>query len=289
MMTKTLAIILLTSSSAIGIAQNVNIPDANFKAYLVGNTSINTTPDTEIDVSEAQAYSGSINCANLSISNMTGIEAFTAITNLNCTDNQITSIDLSQNLALTYLSVYNNNLTSLDVSQISSLNRLWCMFNPITSLDLSQNSNLVFLQANNCSLTSLNLANGNNTNFIGASSNNNNLTCIQVDDAAYSIANWTSGDFSKDAGASFSDNCAGTSSIETSSQFSLNIFPNPAYSTLNIESSKNDIIKILNSLGKTVQVQKVEKGMNTLSIDILENGIYIIVTENGITQKFIKQ
>ena len=32
--------------------QNVNIPDANFKAYLVGNSAINTNGDTEIQVSE---------------------------------------------------------------------------------------------------------------------------------------------------------------------------------------------------------------------------------------------
>ena len=37
----------------IGFGQNVNIPDANFKAYLVGNTAINTNGDSEIQVSEA--------------------------------------------------------------------------------------------------------------------------------------------------------------------------------------------------------------------------------------------
>ena len=33
--------------------QNVNIPDANFKAYLVGNPEINTNTDAERQVSEA--------------------------------------------------------------------------------------------------------------------------------------------------------------------------------------------------------------------------------------------
>lgn len=39
-------------------AQNINIPDVNFKAYLVGNTSINTNSDSEISISEAQTFTG---------------------------------------------------------------------------------------------------------------------------------------------------------------------------------------------------------------------------------------
>ena len=35
-------------------AQNVNIPDANFKAYLVKNKKINLNLDDEIDISEAK-------------------------------------------------------------------------------------------------------------------------------------------------------------------------------------------------------------------------------------------
>jgi hypothetical protein len=80
--------IILTLTVFIGLvsqtnAQNVNIPDPNFKAYLVGNTAINTNADTEIQVSEAQAFTGNIDCQNLNIADLTGIEAFTNITHLN--------------------------------------------------------------------------------------------------------------------------------------------------------------------------------------------------------------
>ena len=73
-------------------AQNVNIPDANFKAALVGNTAINTNADAEIQVSEATAYTGSIIVGSLSIADLTGIEAFTAIDSLNCHINNLTKI-----------------------------------------------------------------------------------------------------------------------------------------------------------------------------------------------------
>ena len=74
-------------------AQIVNIPDANFKAALVGNSAINTNMDTEIQVSEANAYTGVINVGGLNISDITGIEAFINLTFLECSYNQITNID----------------------------------------------------------------------------------------------------------------------------------------------------------------------------------------------------
>jgi hypothetical protein len=44
-------------------AQNVTIPDANFKTYLVGNPAINTNGDGEIQVSEAAVFTGRISCS----------------------------------------------------------------------------------------------------------------------------------------------------------------------------------------------------------------------------------
>jgi len=40
-------LLILLCLPMIGFGQNVNIPDANFKGYLVGNTAINTNGDTE--------------------------------------------------------------------------------------------------------------------------------------------------------------------------------------------------------------------------------------------------
>ena len=122
--------------------QNVYIPDANFKAYLVGNSAINTNGDTEIQVSEASAFNGIINCSNQNISDLTGIEAFTALTALDCSYNNLTSLDVSQNTSLIYLFCSDNQLTSLDVSQNTALNTLNCWINQLTSLDVSQNLSL---------------------------------------------------------------------------------------------------------------------------------------------------
>ena len=44
----------------ISFSQNVNIPDSNFKNYLLNNVNVNTNNDNEIQVSEANAFSGTL-------------------------------------------------------------------------------------------------------------------------------------------------------------------------------------------------------------------------------------
>lgn len=138
-------------------SQIVNIPDANFKAYLVGNSAINTNADAEIQVSEAIAFTGTINCNSQAISNLTGIEAFINITKLFCSTNQLTSLNVSQNVLLNELRCGSNQLTSLDLSQNINLVNLNCSINQITTLDLNQNSLLQTLNCSSNQLASLNV------------------------------------------------------------------------------------------------------------------------------------
>lgn len=127
---KTLLILILGFSA---YGQNVNIPDANFKAYLVGNTAINTNLDTEIQVSEANAFTGSIDCSSLSISDLTGIEEFTDLTILYCGNNQLTELDkeIEKLKKLEVLYLQHNQITKLPET-IYKLKNLY-------HLDLSDN------------------------------------------------------------------------------------------------------------------------------------------------------
>ena len=163
----------------IGFGQpTVNIPDANFKAYLLGNNAINTNGDAEIQVSEAAVFLGSINCYNLNISDLTGIEAFSALTYLNCKYNQLTSIDISNNLALISLECVNNQITSLDLSNNLALTNLDCSSNQLTSLNVSNNTNLITLRCNNNQLTNLDVSQNTILGYFDCSINQ--LTSLDV-------------------------------------------------------------------------------------------------------------
>tara|TARA_B110000285_G_C15086872_1_gene596710 strand:- start:117 stop:1046 length:930 start_codon:yes stop_codon:yes gene_type:complete len=173
-------------------SQIVNIPDANFKAYLVGNTLINTNSDTEIQLSEATAFTGTIDCSSLNITNLIGIETFTSLTELGCSSNQLTSLNVTQNIALTNLACGQNQLISLDVSQNILLSTLTCEQNSLISLDISQNPYLTFFDCNNNQLECLNASSGlNSLVLFFRAFGNPNLTCIEVFDVAWSTANWT--------------------------------------------------------------------------------------------------
>jgi len=175
----------------IGFGQ-VYIPDANFKAYLVGEPLINTNGDSEIQQSEATAFNWEIDCPSMNIVDLTGIEEFTALISLYCDNNQITTLDVSNNTALIALN---------------------CSYNSLSSLDVSNNTDLTLLRCNNNQLTSLDVTNGNNINFAHPAQppfdvlNNPNLYCIDVDDANYSTANWVD----IDPQHYFSNNCSATS------------------------------------------------------------------------------
>jgi Leucine-rich repeat (LRR) protein len=161
----------------IGFGQ-VYIPDANFKAYLVGNTAINTNGDSEIQASEAVAFNGTIYCGSNNVSDLTGIEAFTALTALYCYGNQLTSIDVSNNTALYFLNCGNNQLTSLDVSSNTNLHQLHCYMNDLTSLNVNNNTTLTLLYCYSNELTSLDVS--NNTALTSLKTMGNLLSTLDV-------------------------------------------------------------------------------------------------------------
>lgn len=199
-----LSIITFTTLSFGATAQNVNIPDANFKAYLVGNSAINTNADTEIQVSEAVAYTQSIDCSGLGISDLTGIEEFTNLTQLNFFGNNISTLNISANSNLTLLNCGDNNLTNIDVSGILGLSNLNVSLNSLTYLDLSSNINLnsFFCIGNDLEILNMkNISTSTLTSFFATS--NPNLNCIDVDDVSASTIAWTN----IDAGVSYSLNC----------------------------------------------------------------------------------
>ena len=115
-----------------------------------------------------------------------------ALTFLTVRGNQLTSIDVSNNTEVYYLNCSANQLTSIDVSNNTALETFYISENQLTSLDVSNNSNLTIFQCYNSQLTSLDVRNGNNYSLNDfRAEENSDLSCIYVDDADYSNANWT--------------------------------------------------------------------------------------------------
>ncbi|TNE55253.1 MAG: T9SS type A sorting domain-containing protein [Bacteroidetes bacterium] len=160
-------------------AQIVEIPDSNFKAALLTHSSvIDSNGDGEIQVSEAQSYSGKIDVINKEINDLSGIEAFVNINRLLCSQNSLTSLDVSKNTNLIELSCSYNQLKTLDVTQNTKLLKLGCSVNQLTAIDVSKNPLLSHLYVSLNNITSLDVQ--NNTKLTDLSCSNNNLTSIEL-------------------------------------------------------------------------------------------------------------
>jgi len=181
---------------------SLNVSGLTSLYYLLCNNNQLTTLNvsTNTDLSDLECNNNSITGLNVSSN--------TALATLYCNNNSLTSLNVSLNTALTDLLCNDNHLISLDASSNTLLQILYCYNNSLSSLDVHLNTALTNFACSQNSLTSLNVKNGNNTLFYYFDATNNaGLSCIQVDDVAWSTTNWTSGNGNIDAGASFSTNC----------------------------------------------------------------------------------
>ena len=153
---------------------NTNFPDANFRTVV---KKFDTNQDSSLSDTEIAAVK-KINCSNKGITNLKGIEYFTSLNILWCTDNQLTALDVSENTALTKLNCCFNKLTALDVSKNTALISLSCVYNQLTSLDVSKNTALTKLNCSINKLTALDVS--KNTALTELYCNDNQLTSLDL-------------------------------------------------------------------------------------------------------------
>jgi hypothetical protein len=288
--------VAITTCSTSLFAQNVSIPDANFKNALLSHTPvIDIDGNQEISIVEAQTFSGILNVDDKNISDLTGIEEFTAIIELNCSYNTISSLNLSNNISLTTIKVLETELTSLNVNGITALTLLWCQGNQLTLLNLSSNSSLTDLSCFDNQLTSLNVANGNQDFDRFWAHNNPDLTCIQVENAAYSTSNWLNGTsegspYIYDDGVDFSENCTASIDVNGIDHKSIvTLFPNPASENVTISNIEaGSTVVLVDVTGKTVS--KVVASSTSFNVETsnFTPGVYFVTVSglNG-TQKLV--
>ena len=212
-------VLILLCLPMIGFGQKTFVPDDNFENYLESNNLGDGIQLNDSINSISIEMLMFLNVSNQNISDLTGIKDFIAIRELNCGSNQLTSLDLSQNIYI---------------------DELECSFNQITYLDLSNNTELTKIYIDDNQLTYLDLRNGNNSNIIDFyASYNPNLTCINVDNIAWSTSNWLVSSYQIDSQHYFSNNCPPPSAIQE-------------------QTTNKELLKITNLLGREAKGTKNE-------------------------------
>ena len=132
------------------------IPDDNFEQKLI-NLGYDNVMDDYVITNNINTLTY-LNVGDSEISDLTGIEDFTQLTYLHCSNNELTELNLSQNQQLVDLYCNGNQLTELNLSQNSSIVNLYCSNNELINLDVSQNTMLVNLYCSNNELISLDVS-----------------------------------------------------------------------------------------------------------------------------------
>jgi len=150
-------------------AQTINIPDVNFKNFLLnggtkdadGNTIyIDVNKDGEIQVSETTPVKQIISISNGEIINFEGINNFKELEKISITFSTINLIDVQGLTKLKTLILISGRLTSLNLKNMSSLEYLDCSYQDILNLDVSDLVKLKVFRFNaNMNLTKIDVTN----------------------------------------------------------------------------------------------------------------------------------
>ena len=156
-----------------------NFPDDNFREYLLNQDYGQDGVLTETEI----MFIDDMDVYDMEISSLQGIEYFTALTMLDCEDNELTTLDISKNTALVKLYCSMNYLTSLDITNNVALKCLSCYDNELTSLDVSKNTALTFLDCEENKITALDISMC--TELKSLTCGDNELTQLDISNLTY--------------------------------------------------------------------------------------------------------
>lgn len=153
-------------------AQDISIqdtfPDDTFRSYILENFDFNS--DGLLFTDEINAITH-IGVSDYGINSLDGIEVFSNLQNLDCSFNNLSELDISNNQELTHLYCSDNYIVNLDVSNNKKLAYLSCGYNQIQNLNISSNLNLEFLSCDCNNLTDIDVSKNKNLSDLNVEGN----------------------------------------------------------------------------------------------------------------------
>ena len=131
------------------------IPDSAFEQALI-NLGIDNALDGVVASSSISAIDTLI-ISNSNIENLEGISGFHSLTYLDCSVNNLDTLDLTVNY-LTFLDCSDNNLEYIDISNHVALLTFKCNYNEFSQLDVNANTSLLYFECYENQLVSLDVS-----------------------------------------------------------------------------------------------------------------------------------
>ncbi len=180
------------------------------------------------------------------VTNLSGLDKLTGLSQLNLSYNLISSINVSNNTSLTNLDVEGNNISSIDVAHNTALQNLNVAFNQLTALNISANEALTVLTAAQNSLSEQGISFSNNAALVYLDISNNQFNSV---------------DLSSNTLLEFLD-------VSYNKLFAINLANNTALSWLNV--GRNNLSELNVTSNKELEVLIAENN-NIATIDLSQN------------------
>lgn len=175
----------------------LNFPDDEFRSYISQN--FDSDGDGKLSTTERVSVRQITIYNNSNLKSLEGIRYFTSLTDIYCSGNKITELDLTglRELGQVYcmsneitemvldgcvdlhtLDCSSNRITELDVSELSKLTTLKCGYNELAELDVSMCTKLTSLRCESNNLSSIDLSANKELTELGCS--DNHLSSLDV-------------------------------------------------------------------------------------------------------------
>ena len=131
--------------------------ELEFVRYLLNN--FDSDGDGKVNLSEMQTAT-ELNVSGMNIQTLDGVlEQMPKLTSIDCSANNLKSLNVSKNTLLTKLDCSGNEISELDLSQNTLMENLDCSDNKLSSLYVTQLTKLLSLNVSHNSLTALDISN----------------------------------------------------------------------------------------------------------------------------------
>ena len=159
------------------VEEKVFVPDDNFEQALIDLGLDDVKDDYVLGANISSVEE--LDLSDLGIEDLIGIEGFHSLKDLNCSDNNLHSLDLRGNTDLGSLNAENNEIETINFSQNNSLWLLQLNGNNLSEIDLSHTESLIVLEVSGNSLENLDLSDINPWTLDATV---NKFTCVTVNE-----------------------------------------------------------------------------------------------------------
>lgn len=125
---------LIMKPTAIAINET-NFPDENFRAWVLSSCDTSGNGYLTLYERSRQQY---IDVSSKGIKSLTGIELFYEALSINCSDNNLTTLDLTANTKMTHLYCNKNELTAINLPDKGPLRGIKCACNKLNGQAMMQ-------------------------------------------------------------------------------------------------------------------------------------------------------